>query len=66
MEKTIDELLVEIQNITEQMEQGGQSLEDALKSYETGIRLIRECSMQIEQVEKKIQMIQEGGAYYEG
>lgn len=58
---TIDELLMEIQEITEQMEQGGQSLEEALKSYETGIRLIRECSMQIEQVEKKIQMIQDGG-----
>lgn len=62
MKKTIDELLMEIQDITEQMERGNQSLEEALKSYETGIRLIRECSMQIEQVEKKIQMIQEGEA----
>lgn len=62
---TIDALLMEIQELTEQMEQGGQTLEEALKSYEKGIGLIRKCSMQIEQVEKKIQIIQEGGAYEE-
>lgn len=60
MEKTIDELLEEIQEITDRMEQGEQSLEKALESYETGIRLIRECSSQIDRVEKKIQMIQDG------
>ncbi len=60
MEKTIDELLEEIKSITEQMEQGDLSLEEALKHYEMGIRLIRECSGQIDWAEKKIQIIQDG------
>ena len=59
MAKGIEHSLQEIQRIIEEMEQGEQTLEEALKSYEAGIRLIRSCGRQIEEAEKKIQILNE-------
>ncbi len=57
--KSIEESLIEIQQIIDTMEQGGQTLEEALASYETGIKLIRSCGRQIDKVEKKIRILNE-------
>src|SRR5699024_12852005 len=37
-----------------EMEDGSQSLEEALASFEAGIKLIKQCNKQIDKVEKKI------------
>ncbi len=62
---TIDETLEKINEIILQMENGNQSLEEALSSYESGIKLIKSCSKQIERVEKKLQIMNESGETYE-
>lgn len=57
--KSIEESLTEIQQIIDTMEQGNQTLEEALASYEAGIKLIRSCGRQIDKVEKKIRILNE-------
>ena len=57
--KSIEESLAEIQQIIDTMEQGNLTLEEALANYETGIKLIRGCSRQIDKAEKKIQVLTE-------
>ncbi len=57
--KSIEESLAEIQQIIDTMEQGERTLEEALASYEAGIKLIRSCGRQIDKAEKKIQILNE-------
>ena len=58
---TIDETLEKLNGIIQQMESGGQSLEESLASFEKGIQLIKSCSKQIDKVEKKIKILSESG-----
>ena len=58
---TIDETLEKLNGIIQQMESGGQSLEESLPSFEEGIRLIKSCNQQIDKVEKKIKILSESG-----
>ncbi len=58
---TIDETLEKLNGIIQQMESGGQSLEESLASFEEGIRLIKSCNQQIDKVEKKIKILSESG-----
>lgn len=55
---TIREQLVKIQELAAALEDGSLPLEEALLRYEEGIRLIRECGAQIDQVEKRIQVLE--------
>lgn len=56
-ELSIEESLQELAKIIDRMEQGEQSLEEALADYEAGIGLVRSCSQKIDLVEKKIQVL---------
>ena len=58
---TIEESFTEINRIIAEMEDGSQSLEEALASFEAGIKLIKQCNKQIDKVEKKIQVLSERG-----
>lgn len=60
MAKTIEAILDELETIIETMDQGALSLEEAFASYESGIKLVKECSRKIDKVEKKILVLQEG------
>ncbi|MGI6106377.1 MAG: exodeoxyribonuclease VII small subunit [Lachnospiraceae bacterium] len=53
----IEEKLQRLNAITAELESGTLSLEDSLKKYEEGVRLVRECSAEIDRAEKTIQMI---------
>ena len=46
---TIDENLEQLDQIVREMEQGNQTLEEALASFEAGIKLIKKCSSQLDQ-----------------
>lgn len=50
--------LTELENIVQQLEAGELSLEDALKRYEQGIALVRQCQAALEQAEQRIQALQ--------
>ena len=58
---TIDENLEQLDQIVREMEQGNQTLEEALASFEAGIKLIKKCSSQLDGVEKKIKILSERG-----
>jgi exodeoxyribonuclease VII small subunit len=49
--------LNELNQIVEQMEQGGLKLEDALKNFERGIALIRGCQTLLKAAEQKVQIL---------
>ena len=58
----IEEKLDRLNQITAEMESGTLSLEDSLKRFEECIRLVRECSSEIDRAEKTIRVIQDGEA----
>ena len=52
-EKSLDEL----EKLVGKMEQGDQSLDDSLKSYERGISLYRTCQNALEQAELRVKLL---------
>ena len=58
---TIEESFAELENILEQLESSESSLEESFRWFEKGMKLVKSCSDQIDQVEKKIIVLSEGG-----
>lgn len=52
-EKSLDEL----EQLVARMEQGDQSLDDSLKSFERGIALFRTCQSALEQAELRVKLL---------
>jgi len=52
-EKSLDEL----EQIVAKMEEGEQSLDDSLKSFERGIDLYRNCQSALEQAELRVKLL---------
>lgn len=52
-EKSLDHLTA----LIEQMERGNLPLEESLKSFEKGVRLIRECQKALETAEQKVKIL---------
>ncbi len=52
-EKSLDEL----EQLVARMEQGDQSLDDSLKSFERGIALYRNCQGALEQAELRVKLL---------
>ena len=57
---TIEESFAEQENILEQLESSESSLEESFRWFEKGMKLVKSCSDQIDQVEKKIIVLSEG------
>jgi len=57
-----ESLLKELNTLIETTEKGGLNLEDALKNFERGIQLTRECQAALKAAEQKVQiLIEENG-----
>jgi exodeoxyribonuclease VII small subunit len=52
-EKSLDEL----EKLVARMEQGDQSLDDSLKSFERGVALYRNCQGALEQAELRVKLL---------
>lgn len=52
-EKSLDEL----EHLVAKMEQGDQSLDESLKSFERGIALFRNCQSALEQAELRVRLL---------
>lgn len=50
-----------VQKTVEQLEDSDITLEDSFKLYEQGMHILKYCNECIDQVEKKVLMIQENG-----
>lgn len=59
MSKTtsFDKQLAELDKLVENMESGELDLENNLKQYEKGIKLIRQCQTQLQQAEQKVKIL---------
>jgi exodeoxyribonuclease VII small subunit len=52
-----EEALKELENLVETLEQGDQSLEESLKSFERGVTLTRLCQEALKEAEQKVQIL---------
>lgn len=54
-----EDALEKLEDIVRKMEAGDMPLDDALKSFEEGIKLIRFCSAKLEETERRVEMLLE-------
>lgn len=56
-EPTFEDALDEIQSIVQELEGGALGLEDSLRRFEAGVRLIRRCHQTLELAEQRIKIL---------
>ena len=54
-----EESLARLEEIVRALENGEKSLDDSMKLYEEGVRLIRVCSSELDGAEAKIKILKE-------
>lgn len=59
--KTLEETFVEIEHVLEELEQEPVALEDAFELYKKGMELIKVCHKSIDDVEKKVLVLNAEG-----
>ena len=57
--KTIEESLSDLEKLVAELENGELELDQALKKFEQGVRLSRECKKTLEETEMKIKILME-------
>ncbi len=55
--KTFEESLAQLEEIATKLESGNLGLEEAIKEFEKGIKLSKECSEKLDEAEKKINIL---------
>jgi len=55
-----EDALSKLEGIVEELERGELSLEESLAAFEEGIRLSRICSKQLDEAERKIEILVKG------
>jgi exodeoxyribonuclease VII small subunit len=58
--KKFEESLKRLEEIVKQLEQGDLTLEASLKLFEDGIKLSRLCSKQLDEAERRVEMLLQG------
>jgi exodeoxyribonuclease VII small subunit len=58
--KKFEESLKRLEDIVKQLEQGDLTLDASLKLFEDGIKLSRLCSRQLEEAERKVEILLQG------
>ena len=56
-QKSIESRLAELESILEELESGDLDLDQALKKFEQGVKLSRECQKTLEDAEIKIKIL---------
>ncbi len=59
-EKTFEESLTELEQIASNLENGNLGLDEAIKEFEKGMKLSKECSKKLDEAEKKINILVQG------
>lgn len=55
--KTFEDDLSALENIVEQLESGDLSLDDAMKAFETGVKLTNNCQKTLADAQQKVQVL---------
>ena len=58
-EKTFEELMETLEEITNKLEKEQLSLDDSVKLFEEGMNISKECNKKLEEAEKRITMLVE-------
>lgn len=64
-EQTLEELFEELEQVAGRLEQGDISLEESFRLYHEGMRMLKLCNEKIEEVEKKVLILEESGELHE-
>ena len=56
-----EQQLENLEALVESLESGDLSLEDSLKSFETGIKVARECQQALKTAEQKVELLMRQG-----
>lgn len=56
---SFEDNLTRLEDIVEQLESGDLSLDDAMKAFEKGIKLTRDCQESLGRAEQKVQVLME-------
>lgn len=60
-ELTLDELFAQAEQIAEKLEEPQLALEEAFAAYEQGMQVLRDCNRRIDEVEKKMLVMNADG-----
>ncbi len=55
--KSFEKSLQELEKIVDALETGELPLDDSIKKYETGVKLLRECYQHLEKAEQRIRKL---------
>lgn len=58
--KSFEEMIAELEQITDKLETGDAPLNEAVALFEKGMKLSAKCQSQLEQAEQKIKVLTEG------
>ena len=56
-DKKFEEMMQELEQISQDLEKGDLSLDESMKKFEEGIALSKKCSERLETAEKKIKIL---------
>lgn len=56
-----DTQLKELEQLVNRMEQGDLDLDEALRQFEQGVALVRQCEQQLQAAEQKVQLLSRQG-----
>lgn len=60
-EKTFEEMIKDLEQISQDLENGELTLDESMEKFEEGIKLSKKCSEILENAEKKIKMLIKDG-----
>ena len=58
---SFEDALGQLETIVDNMERGDLPLEEALKSFEAGVHLVRNCEDKLKTAEQKVQILMQSG-----
>ena len=56
----LEKTLTELEDIVEQLEEGDIPLEEALKQFEKGVKLSRDCQTALKAAEQRVKVLMDG------
>ncbi|HJA80524.1 MAG TPA: exodeoxyribonuclease VII small subunit [Candidatus Mediterraneibacter intestinipullorum] len=63
--QSLEEMFAQLEGVIAEMEEDGISLEHSFELYDKGMGLLKECSRSIDEVEKKVLILDEDGETHE-
>lgn len=63
--QSLEEMFAQLEGVITEMEEEGISLEHSFDLYNRGMRLLKECSKSVDEVEKRVLVLDEDGETHE-